>query len=89
MAINTLVELAPHDGEVEQIMSDHIDRMRSSLEEAVVHGQQAGQIRKDRSPKVITSLIMTFMAGLSATMKGAITKADAHRLLDAQFDALI
>lgn len=89
MAINTLVELAPHDCEVEQIMNDHIERMRNSVEEVVENAQLAGQISKVRSPKVITSLLMTFLAGLSATMKGPVTTADAHRLLDAQFDALI
>jgi len=89
MAINTLVELAPHDREVQKIMNDHIERMRDSIEEAVSNAQVAGQISTARSPKVVTSLMMTFLAGLSATMKGPVSKADAHRLLDAQFQALI
>ena len=72
-----------------QRWADHIERMRESIEEAVENGQAAGQISIHRSAKVITSLMMTFLAGLSATMKGPVGKADAHRLLDAQFDALI
>jgi TetR/AcrR family transcriptional repressor of nem operon len=89
MAINTLVELAPHDAAIQQVMGDHIERMRTSIEQAVESAQAAGQVRTDRSAKVVTSLMMTFLAGLSATMKGQVGKADAHRLLDAQFEAII
>ena len=89
MAINALVEMAPHDPDVQQIMSDHIARIRSSVETAVSQGQGSGQIRSKLSPEVITSLITTFIAGLGATMKGPLSKAQAHKLLDAQFDVIL
>lgn len=89
MAINALVELAPHDAVVKEIMLDHIDRMRDSVTETVVRAQEAGQIRADRSPEEITALIMTFMAGLGTTMKAFVSKEEAHQLLEAQFDAVV
>jgi hypothetical protein len=89
MAINTLIELAPHDADVGRIMNDHIANMRQSLETVIAEAQQAGQVSDKRPPEVITSLMMTFMAGLAATMKGPIDKAQAHQLLDAQFEALM
>lgn len=89
LAINSLVELAPHDAEVKDLMLDHIQRMRGSVAEEVARGQESGQIRTDRSPEEITSLIMTFIAGLGTTMKGYVSKDDAHMLLDAQFDAVV
>jgi TetR/AcrR family transcriptional repressor of nem operon len=89
MAINSLVELAPHDADVERIMNDHVRNMRESMEAALAAAQEAGQIGRERSPEVIAALMMTFMAGLAATMKGQIDKKAAHRLLDAQFGALL
>ncbi len=89
LAINTLVELAPHDPEVQEVMNDHIQRMRSSFAEAVARGQEAGQIRTDRSPEEITALMMTFMLGLGTNLRGHLSKDDAHKLLDAQFEAVI
>jgi len=89
MAINALVELAPHDAKVKRVLEDHVAAMRTSLEETVVLAQDAGQIGSTRSAALITSLIMTFMAGLAAQMKGPISKEQAHALVDAQIQALI
>jgi len=89
LAINSLVELAPHDPEVQDVMSDHMQRMRKALTEAVALGQEAGQIRTDRSPEKVTALMMTFMLGLGTNLRGRLSKEDAHDLLDAQFEAVI
>lgn len=89
MAINSLVELAPHDPEVQEIMADHIQRMRSSLEETVAGAQAAGQIGQGRPAELISAMLTTFMAGIGTTMRGQLSKPQAHDLLDAQLDALI
>jgi len=89
MAVNALVELAPHDDEVRGIMLDHVRRMRESLEESVVLAQEAGEIGTDRPARLIAVMIMTFIAGLGTTMKGPISKAQAHKLIDAQIEALL
>ncbi len=89
MAVNALVELAPHDPDVQTIMVNHMQIMRGSMEDVIRRGQAAGEVRDDRPAEVITSLIMTFMAGLGAQLKGPMTKGQAHDLLDAQLDALL
>lgn len=89
MAINALVELAPHDTKVQEILGAHTNAMRSSLEETVAAAQEQGQIAKTRPPELITAIIMTFMAGIGTQMKGALTKAEAHDLMDAQMQALM
>lgn len=89
MAINAMVELAPHDDEVRAIMTDHIANQRASLTELIANAQAAGQISKARPPELITALLMTMLAGLAATIKGAISKTEAHALADAQIEALI
>ena len=89
MAINSLVELAPHDAKVQKIMADHIERMRGSLEETVADAQAAGQIGQDRPAGLITAMLFTFMAGIGTTMRGQLSKPEAHDLLNAQLEALV
>ena len=89
LAINTLVELAPHDAEVRDIMLDHIDRMRSSLREVIAEAQAAGEISAERPPELVTAMLLTTLAGIATTVKAAINKTDAHAIVDAQIDALL
>ena len=89
MAINSLVELAPHDVKVQEIMGDHAAGMRRSLEKTVADAQAAGQIGRDRPAALVTAMLFTFMAGIGTTMRGYLSKPDAHDLLDAQLEALL
>ena len=43
MAINALVELAPHDAKVQEILAAHTNAMRSSLEETVAAARRIGR----------------------------------------------
>jgi TetR/AcrR family transcriptional repressor of nem operon len=89
MAINSLVELAPHDAKVQEIMGDHAARMRRSLEEVVADAQTAGQIGQDRPVELVTAILITFMAGIGTLMRGQLSKPAAHDLLDAQLETLL
>jgi TetR/AcrR family transcriptional repressor of nem operon len=89
MAINSLVELAPHDTDVERMMTEHVANMRESLEGAISAAQDVGEIGKERPASVTAAMMMTFMAGLATTMKGQIDKDTAHQLLDSQFEVLV
>lgn len=89
MAVNALVEMAPHDPEVRAIMNDHIGQMRAMIEQAVERAQADGDIDSARPPSVVAGMLMTFVAGLGTTMKSHISKAEAHALLDAQMDSLL
>ena len=88
LGINSLVELAPHDPEVARILDQHTQLMRGSLEETIRKAQAEGQIRKDRAAELIAAMLMTFMAGLAALLRGPLTARQAHELLDAQFAAI-
>ena len=88
MAVNAIVEMAPDDKEIKQIMEEHVQSMRNSIVEAVTAAQEAGQIRRDRPADLIAGMIMTFVSGLSTTMKGYISKEEAHQLFDAQMEAI-
>ena len=90
MAINALVEMAPHDAEVAKVLENHIQRMVGSMVDAITEGQALGQIRTDRPARVIAGLLLTFMSGLATQIKGpALTKDLAHELLEAQLSAVL
>lgn len=89
LVMNTISELAPHDDEAKRIVAEHLQQMRRYFIKAVEQGQVSGQIRKGRTPEEITTLMMTFMAGLLTTMKGFVSKDDAHKLLDTQLKAVL
>ena len=88
MAVNAIVEAAPDDEEIKKIMEEHVQSMRSSIVEVITAGQEAGQITQDRPADVIAGMIMTFVSGLSTTMKGYISPEEAHQLFDAQLEAI-
>ena len=89
LAINSLIELAPHDPEVQKVLNDHIGVMEQSMQQKVAEAQAAGQISTTRSPALITGLMSNFIAGLGANMKGKLSKADAHVLMDEQIKAVM
>lgn len=89
MAINSLIELVPKDADVRSIMLEHRQYMQELFVEKLIAAQAAGDIDRQRDPEQTFALLMTFVAGLAATMKGPTSKQDAHRLLDAQMDAIL
>lgn len=89
MAVKTLVETAPHDPEVQRIMDNHKVGMRASIEKRLAQAQASGELSADKSPEMITSLIMIFMDGLATQATGPMNVNEAHAVLDAQLDAVL
>jgi len=89
MAVKMLSEMAPHDSEVRRIMDDHKNGMRASIESRIAQAQANGEMTTEKSPEMITSLIMIFMDGLATQATGPMNVDEAHALLDGQLDALL
>ena len=89
MAVKSLVEMAPHDSEVQRIMDEHKRGMRAALESRVIQAQANGELSAEKSPELVTSLIMIFMDGLATQAMGPMDAAEAHKLLNGQLDALL
>ncbi len=89
MAVKMLVEMAPHDAEVQRIMKDHKKGMRASIESRLTQAQTDGELGADRSIEMTASLVMIFMDGLATQATGRMNAEDAHRLLDGQLDAVL
>ena len=88
LAINSLIELGPHDPEVKALMESHMDLMLSSLAEVVQQAQDRKEISRERPADLIAMMMFTFLTGLATQLKGRISKDQAHLMLDAQIDAL-
>jgi TetR/AcrR family transcriptional repressor of nem operon len=89
MAVKMLSEMAPHDAEVNRIMEAHKENMRASMESRLALAQSEGELASDKSPQMITSLLMIFMDGLATQATGPMNIEAAHALLDGQLDALL
>ena len=88
LAINTLIELAPHDEAIAAVMEQHMAGTRATVQAAVAAAQAAGEMATSRTPEAITAMMMTFMMGLAAGARGVLSKEQAHALADMQIDAL-
>jgi len=89
MAVKMLVEMAPHDAEVQRIMAEHKNIMQKTIESRVIEAQSSGELEPAKSARLIASLIMIFMDGLATQATGPMDVSQAHALLDGQLDALL
>jgi TetR/AcrR family transcriptional repressor of nem operon len=80
LAVNTLVELGPHDEKARAILEAHFDRVRQLLIEQLRRGQELGELRRDVDSEQGAQLLMTMVGGLLGSLKGATSKSEARRL---------
>jgi len=89
LAVKTLIEIAPHDPEVQKIMDSHQQGMLQSLEAQLQEAQKVGELAADKSPEMITHLLMIFMSGLATWASSGASAEEGRALLDGQLDALL
>jgi hypothetical protein len=70
-------------------MLEHRRQVQKMFVDKLKAASSAGDVTQAREPEQTFSLLMTFVAGLAATMKGPTTKKEAHRLLDEQMAAVL
>ena len=70
LMINSLVELAPHDPEVKQMLQGFAEQRIGAMTDMIDKAQQADEIRKELEPfKLAVSLMLT-LAGSATMVKG-------------------
>lgn len=87
MAVNTLVELGPHDDDVRARLQVHFDGVRATLARAIERGQAAQVIRGDRAAIDLARYLETVVGGL-ATAGRAGEAGAALPLVGIAIDAL-
>ncbi len=81
-AINTVVELAPHDPHVRDLLMAHYARKREVFVDLIRRGQEAGEIRTDRPAEDLASTYLTILFGMILSLRGGVPEAQAHTIAD-------
>ena len=67
MAVNTRVELGPHDETVRDRIEGHFAALRAVITDALRRGQAAGVVRADRAPVAMAQVLEVALIGLTTT----------------------
>lgn len=81
-AINSVVELAPHDEEVAQILEAHFNRMRHVITQLIERGQKTGEFQTAQAARDLTEFVMVFVSGLVSMSKVKLPRAQTQRLVE-------
>ena len=81
-AINSVVELAPHDPQVRDLLMEHYAKKREVFVELIGRGQTLGEIRKDRSAEDLASTFLTLLFGMVLSLRGGVPTEQAHTIAD-------
>lgn len=82
MVVNSLVEMAPHDMEVKQMIAHNYTMKQRFLTDLISKAQLAGEITIQQPPDRLAVVLMVTLAGLAATVKGLANIDDISHVLD-------
>ena len=86
LMINSMVELAPHDPEVKELLTNEGQRRIQVMTELLTRAQQQGEIRPELDPARLAQQLMVGLAGAAALVKGLITTEEVMNLLESMID---
>ena len=87
LMINSMVETAPHDPEVKQLLQEFGTHRLQAIQGMIAQAQAAGEIRPELDPqKLAVSLMITF-AGSAAMIKGFMPGAQIEENLENLIDS--
>ena len=69
---DTIVELAPHDEAVGDVVREHVERFGEILSDVVRRGQKAGEFRDDVDAEVLADYLTASLYGLAVFGKTAL-----------------
>ena len=82
LALNTAVELGPHDAEVTALLQNHHARASRLLFESIRSGQRSGEIRTDIGADQLAKALFVFSAGLLGASKVLSETVDPEEMVD-------
>jgi TetR/AcrR family transcriptional regulator, transcriptional repressor for nem operon len=75
-AINSTMEMAPHDPDVANILEYQYSRIGKLLEKAIERGQQTQVFRQDLSAQKLRQMLLVTANGILASSRAAFLKSD-------------
>ena len=89
LAVNSLIEVAPFDAEIDKILKQFRQRLDRKLMRLVDAAKATGQVLATVDSRDAVRLITVFMHGLSANMASGMSAAKARTLLHEQLDLVL
>ncbi|TDI75594.1 MAG: TetR/AcrR family transcriptional regulator [Bacteroidetes bacterium] len=74
--MNSVVELAPHDKEVKELIGAFMDSARKNVSMAIERGQALGEFRTDKTADELASYVLYVKAGLLTAGKMQLVSQD-------------
>lgn len=78
---NTAVELAPHDDEVAQIVSRHLQHLQARFLQQLTRGQTAGDISPEKDLKALSEYFATAAYSLGLLLRAGMSPAHVRRYI--------
>jgi len=69
LVANALVELAPHDEELSEMLQGTLDLLQAGIRQALEQARDRGELAPDKSPAALSRAMMNSMIGLAVTGK--------------------
>jgi TetR/AcrR family transcriptional regulator, transcriptional repressor for nem operon len=88
LAMNTTVELGPHDARAVKLLAAHHARVVGLFADVIRRGQTAGAFRKDRSAQDLAQFVLVVVTGMLTRSREALTAEQARRSADLALEAL-
>lgn len=87
-AVNSLLEMAPHDPEVTKMLEYQYSRIGKLLDTVIAQGQQAGVFRQDLSTQQLRQMLLVIANGTLASGRAAFLKPDLPDVAESVLVAL-
>ena len=89
LAVNSLIEVAPFDSEIDRILKQFRQRLDKHLASLVDEAKKKKLVAKSIDTKEAVRLISVFLHGLSANMASGMSAKKARGLLHDQLDLVL
>jgi TetR/AcrR family transcriptional repressor of nem operon len=88
LALNSIVELGPHDQAVKERIQQQHGRMAELLTRTIEKGQALGEFRQDKPAAHLAEALTAFTMGIMALSKGFSDEEATNRLTDFALESL-
>ena len=82
MVVNSLIEMAPHDEAVKQMIDQSYVMKQRFLTDLIDKAQRAGELTIKQEPQRLAAVLMMALAGLAAAVKGFSHTESIRHVLD-------
>ncbi|MGF1538690.1 MAG: TetR/AcrR family transcriptional regulator [Elainellaceae cyanobacterium] len=82
LAVNSLIELAPHDEAVKRLLQGYRSRLRSLLTSVIAQGQSQGEFRTDANADDLGLLMFHVLMGFFTSLKAEVPRDTLEQQAD-------